>query len=100
MAKTEAEILAKKRAERGKRYSKKFYLADGLALYDALAEAQDYKCGACGRPFSDFSISMNIDHEHFTVRIEPADGTLGKYNLRWRAWTVLKDGRMFETYAK
>ena len=40
MARTEAETADKKRAERGKRYAKKFYLSDGLALYDALAEAQ------------------------------------------------------------
>lgn len=102
MARTEAETAAKKRAERGKRYAKKFYLSDGLALYDALAVAQDYKCGVCGRPFSDFSVSMNLDHEHFTVRLEATEvgGPFWKYNLRWRAWTVLKDGRMFEKYAK
>jgi Recombination endonuclease VII len=87
---SEAEISAKKRAERNKRYAAKFYLADGCALYDALAVAQDYKCGACGRPFSDFTISMNLDHEHVKVLFERiSDGN-------WYAWTDLKDGRRFD----
>ena len=89
MARTEAETADKKRAERGKRYAKKFYLSDGLALYDALAVAQDYKCGVCGRPFSDFSVSMNFDHRHFKVQFSRiADGN-------WYAWTEF-DGKRFD----
>jgi hypothetical protein len=98
VARTEAETAAKKRAERGKRYAKKFYLADGLALYDALAIAQDFKCGACGRPFSDFSISMNIDHEHFKVRSSRFTPTTPPYG-KWMACTEFKDGRNFVAFA-
>lgn len=97
----EAKTAAKKRAERNKRYAAKFYLADGCALYDALAVAQDYKCGACGRPFTDFTVSMNMDHEHFKITLYPVtDPRLLAMNLRWRARTELKDGRAFEKYAK
>lgn len=88
MAKTEAEVIAKKRADRDKRYRAKYYV--GIEFYDALLAAQDGKCGACGRPHTDFTVSLNMDHEHFKVQAgRIADGG-------WYAWTVFKDGRRFD----
>lgn len=87
MARTEAEAAAKKRADRDKRYRAKYYV--GVEFYDALLAAQDGKCGACGRPYTDFTVSMNVDHFHFKVRYARiADGN-------WYAWTEF-DGKRFD----
>ena len=87
MARTEAEAAAKKRADRDKRYRAKYYV--GVEFYDALLAAQDGKCGACGRPHTDFTVSMNIDHFHFKVQYARiADGN-------WYAWTEF-DGKRFD----
>jgi hypothetical protein len=95
VAKTEAEILAKKRAERDKRYRAKYYV--GIEFYDALLAAQDGKCGACGRPHTDFSVSLNVDHFHFRVLAQrlPPSHPLG---MRWYAFTQF-DGQKFEGFA-
>jgi hypothetical protein len=99
MATSQTEISVKKRRDRDKRYRKSFYV--GIEFYDALLAEQDYKCGACGRPASDFTVSLNIDHEHFTIKHEQVTTPdLIAINLRWRAYTFLKDGRTWESYAK
>ena len=83
----EAKTAAKKRADRDKRYRAKYYV--GVEFYDALLVAQDGKCGACGRPATDFTVSLNIDHFHFKVQYERiADGN-------WYAWTEF-DGKRFD----
>src|SRR5208282_119814 len=37
------------------------------AIYNAIGDAQNWRCGICGRPQSDFNVSLNIDHKHFKV---------------------------------
>ena len=95
----EAKSADKKRRERDKRYRAKFYV--GIEFYDAMLVVQDGRCGACGRPATDFKVSLNLDHEHFLIRHEQVRAPhLLAINLRWRAWTMLKDGRTWEKYAK
>ena len=100
MERSEAEIAAKKRHDRDKRYQAKFYV--GIDFYDALLAAQDGKCGACGRPATDFTVSLNVDHEHFKVvarRVCPGELSYAFPSIKWFASTELKDGRQFCAYA-
>jgi hypothetical protein len=98
MERSEAESAAKKRHDRDKRYQAKFYV--GIDFYDALLAAQDGKCGACGRPATDFTVSLNIDHEHFKVVARRASsGELSYAPAKWFASTELKNGQQFVAYA-
>lgn len=100
MERSQEEIAAKKRRDRDKRYHRDFNI--GIEFYDAILAEQGGCCGACGRPATDFTVSLNIDHEHFKVfTAKPAmPEDLAKLGFRWRAWTTLKDGRKWEIYAK
>jgi recombination endonuclease VII len=77
---------------REKRYLKKYGPFMTLELYDKILAAQDYKCGACGRPASEFSIAMNIDHFHFKI---VAERTNEGFDLKWKASTEIQ-GRHLE----
>ena len=102
MERSQEEIAAKKRRDRDKRYHRDFNI--GIEFYDAILAEQGGCCGACGRPATAFTVSLNIDHEHFRVvteRVIEITGRIpGELNLRWRAYTTLKDGRTWEKYAK
>ena len=62
MARSEEE---KKRYERDKRHQRTYFVGEGF--YDTLLAEQNGCCGICGRPATDFTVSLNIDHEHFQV---------------------------------
>jgi hypothetical protein len=93
MERSQEEIAAKKRSDRDKRYRRDYNV--GIEFYDALLTEQGGCCGACGRPATDFTVSLNIDHEHFKVIAVPSNEF-----AKWVASTTLKDGRTWKTYAK
>ena len=68
-----------------------------LDMYNALGEAQGWRCGACGREAIPGGMPLNLDHEHFVVNTE-LTGSPAKHQ-KWRAKIVLKDGRDFVAYA-
>jgi Recombination endonuclease VII len=82
---------AKKRRERDKRYLAKFYV--GVKYYDALLAEQDGKCGVCGRPATDFTVSLNFDHFHFRIETDRIAGG-------WMATTTNYDGRIYTHTAR
>ena len=83
---------------REKRYLKKYGPFMTLELYDKILAAQDYKCGACGRPASEFSIAMNIDHEHFRVDVTRTPAQVSGI-LKWTAATTVQN-LLIVRYAK
>jgi hypothetical protein len=99
MARGKEKTPEQKRRDRDKRYHRDFNI--GIDFYDALLAEQCGCCGACGRPATDFTVSLNIDHEHFKVHTDRViDSKLLALNLRWSAWTILKDGRGWNKLAK
>lgn len=80
----------KKLRDREKRYFKKFGPFMTIDLYNQILAAQDYKCGACGRPATDFTISMNIDHFHFKIQTRRfSKGEVCDPSYKWQAYTTI-----------
>ena len=93
MARSEEE---KKRYERDKRHQRTYFVGEGF--YDTLLAEQNGCCGICGRPATDFTVSLNIDHEHFLVKSQRT--IKAPPEMKWCAHTTLKDGREFSVYAQ
>lgn len=66
-----AETVDKKEKARDQRLRKTYRWT--LDMVNQLAEIQDHKCGVCGRPFSEFKVSPNVDHVHFHVHVSRFD---------------------------
>jgi hypothetical protein len=70
---------------RDKRYRKTYRIS--LDTYNKIGDAQSWRCGGCGKHADEFKISMNVDHEHFTitlVRDELTDGWIADTYIRFR----------------
>lgn len=74
----------KKLRDREKRLLKNYGIS--LVQYAAILAAQDCKCGACGRPSSDFTIPLNVDHFHYKVTTTKTPGVKPTV---WFAATVI-----------
>lgn len=75
-----------KEQAREKRYRQKYGI--GIEDYNRLLEAQDGCCAVCGRPATDFTVSLNIDHQHFKVsvyRYNPTFEALPLPDVKWIA---------------
>ena len=48
-----------------------------LAQYEEILKAQNGCCAICGRPATDFSINLSVDHRHFRVKTEKLSGKRG-----------------------
>ena len=66
MAKAKAATAEQKRERAKDRRLQKTY---GITLdqYNEILKAQDGKCAICGRPATDFTVSLNVDHKHFKI---------------------------------
>jgi len=87
MVRSPSEIPEKDRKR--DKYLRKHY-SIGIDTYNAIGEAQGWKCGACGRPASDFTVAMNVDHKHFSVEFQ----RLSIHN--WRAQTHMRGSVFYE----
>lgn len=78
-----------KTRDREKRYRKNYNI--DLATYNAIGEKQGWRCGACGRHQSEFTVSLNVDHEHFKITLvrENRVGFKG-----WLATTLVRGVRL------
>ena len=61
-----------------------------LAQYNAILAAQGGKCAVCGRPATDFTVSLNVDHKHFKVIAALNKG--GEHPYKWEAHTGVGRG--------
>lgn len=63
--------MAKNQEQRDRERDKRLRQTYGITLeqYNQILVAQDGKCAICGRPATDFSISLNVDHEHGKIRV-------------------------------
>jgi len=61
-----------------------------------IADVQERKCGICGRPESDFTVPLQVDHKHFKVHthLNPPSPT----SYKWTAWTEI-EGIIYEALA-
>ena len=60
-----------------------------LAQYNAILAAQDGKCAVCGRPATDFTVSLNVDHMHFKVETVRILTDYPTPELKWQAKVTL-----------
>lgn len=77
---------------RDKRYQQKYRI--DLNIYNQIGEKQGWRCGACGRPASDFTVSLNVDHFHFRITLKRDDPPTG-----WIASTAVR-GRTLAVWGK
>jgi len=83
---------AEKERDRDKRYRKTYDI--DLDTYNAIGEAQGWRCGACGKHQSEFAVSLNVDHEHFRVATHRSTDGCG-----WVADTTVR-GRDISRWGK
>jgi len=89
MAKGKARTDEEKKRDRDKRYQQKYRIT--LDTYNKIGEAQGWCCGACGRHASEFTVSLNVDHEHFKIEmVRGSNDALGKPN-GWIASTTIRN---------
>lgn len=88
MAGTKEKTAEQKERERDKRLRKAYRI--GLDTRNEISTVQEHKCGICGRPESDFTTPLQVDHEHF--RVEVFRGTALDAD-KWVARATFKDGR-------
>lgn len=84
---------AKKERDRDKRYRKAYRIT--LDTYNKIGDAQHWRCGVCGRHQSEFTVSMNVDHEHFKIVLErdPNGGWMARTHLRFRNADLVEWGK-------
>ena len=76
----------KKLRDRDKRLQSTYGIT--LEQYNKILEVQGGCCAACGRPSTDFTVSLNVDHEHFRVKVYRRDaGSLFEPDCKWQAHT-------------
>lgn len=86
--------------ERDKRLQKTYRIT--LERYNQILLAQGGKCAICGRRASDFSISLNVDHEHFKIHVRRTAGegfALLAPNERWYAYGEVA-GKSYEVFTR
>ena len=86
MATGKARTIEEKERDRDKRYQQKYRVT--RAVYDQIGEKQGWRCGSCGRPASDFTVPLQIDHEHFKVTLARSPET------GWLAFTTLRERKL------
>lgn len=87
MAETKTDAASKKDRERDKRYRKAYRI--GLDTYNLIGEIQGWKCADCGRPVSDFTVPLQVDHEHLKITFSHrAGGWKAETFIRWRQLRV------------
>lgn len=89
MAGAEETASDKKERDRDKYYRKHYNV--GYDFYQRLGEIQGWKCGACGRHQSEFTVPLQLDHEHFKISITGRRG-------RWHGLASFKDGSSTPTF--
>lgn len=88
MAGAKEKTTEQKERDRDKRYRKAYRI--GLDTRNEISTEQENKCGICGRPESDFTTPLQVDHEHF--RVDVFHGTALDAD-KWVARAMFKDGR-------
>lgn len=86
MVRSEGQDAAKKERNLERRCQKYGITPE---FYNRLGESQGWRCACCGRHQNEFSTSLNIDHEHFTVDSYRSPNAAAK----WSATARFKDGR-------
>lgn len=89
-----ATIEEQKERARDGRYRKSYRI--NLVIYNQIGDAQHWRCGVCGRHQSEFTVSLNVDHEHFKIileRAEDGNGWWAKTHLRFRNADLAKWGK-------
>ena len=81
MVRSESE---EKERTRDKRYRKTYRIT--LDTYNKIGDAQGWRCGGCGKHADEFKVSMNVDHEHFTITLKrnPLGGWFASTHIRFR----------------
>lgn len=96
MARRKEKTSEEKSRDRDKRLRKTYGIS--ASDYTRILEFQNGKCAVCGRPASDFTISLNVDHQHF--RIETFRSIRADSLHKWTAATTLKDGSFWVQFGK
>lgn len=86
MVRSPAEFTDEKERARDKRYRKAYRIT--LGTYNEIGETQGWRCGACGRHQSEFTVSLNVDHEHFKITLSRIMGE--DLKPAWRAETHIR----------
>lgn len=101
MVRPETKTAEQKERDRDKRYRKAYRI--GLDTYNKIGESQHWRCGACGRHQSEFTVSLNVDHEHFKIMLEKKtdlDGSkywVASTYIRWRDAHLSQTGKTQKT---
>ena len=78
-----AKTAEQKERDRDKRLRKTYGIS--LAQYNEILAYQDGKCAICGRKATEFTVSLNVDHEHFKIAAQ-------KIGMFWHGLAAFKDG--------
>jgi hypothetical protein len=78
---------------RDKRYRKAYRIT--LDTYNKIGDAQNWRCGGCGKHADEFQVSMNVDHEHFTIKLAPSPegGWIAYTHIRFRDANLSRWGK-------
>ena len=90
MVRSESE---EKERARDKRYRKAYRIT--LDTYNKIGDAQSWRCGGCGKHADDFKVSLNVDHEHFTITLgrDPVRGWHASTHIRFRDADLVRWGK-------